>query len=220
MFGRTPNWTGTYHRVGRRESTEDDKKRRKEGDETSFPEEFDAELLQKHGYKYMSWQLKCGFELLTEPDKLEDWDFWRNGPFTRYSGRVHTLVGHYEVDVRKDIGFVEGYTHFDFIHFPEVEVVLQLGLNEDKGLENNYVIVERTITIPEQTLYYENLRAGKWRDGEVQPEELKILLDIDKKKYTFLKEDYSERFGEAGDDVAYWRGWNDLRRDDEPVEYK
>lgn len=202
----------------RRKPTDDDKRRQKESEETSFPEEFDAELLQKHGYKYMSWALKVDFELASEPAKLEDWDFDRNSAFTRYSGRVHTLVGHYEVEVRKDVGFVEGFTHFDFIHFPEVELVLQLGLNEDRGRENNYGIVERTVTIPEQTLYFDNLKAGKWRDGEVQPEQLKLLLDLDKKKYSFDKQ-FLERYGVAGDDVAYWRGWNDLRRDDEPEDY-
>ena len=203
----------------RKEPSVEEKRRQKEREEETPPSKFDAELLQKHGYKYMSWLLKVSFEIQDEPDKLEDWDFWRNGPFTRYSGRIHTLVGHYEVEVKPDVGFTEGYTHFDYIHFPEVEVVLQLGLNEDKGPENNYGIVERTVTIPEQTLYYENLRAGKWRDGDVQPEELKILLDLDKKKYTFLKEDYSRRYSEAGDDVADWRDWNNLRREEEPEEY-
>jgi hypothetical protein len=208
MFGKTP----PYFLRGRTQEQYD--KDKKEYDEKSFPSEFDAELLQKHGYKYMSWTLSVDFELSTSPPKLEDWDFWKNSAFTRYSGRVHTLVGHYEVDVRKDIGFTEGYTHFDFIHFPEVEVVLQLGLNEDRGSENNYGIVERTVTIPEQTLYFENLRAGKWRDGEVQPEQLLVKLDLDKKEYTWEK---GGRF--IGADIAYWRGWNDLRRDDEPEDY-
>lgn len=183
-------------------------------EETSFPEDFDAELLQTYRDKYMTWVLRVDFELVSEPAKLEDWDFSRDGAFTRFSGRVHTLVGHYEVDVRKDIGFVEGYTHFDFIHFPEVECVLQLQLKEDKGSANNYGLVERTVTIPEQTLYYDNLRAGKWREGEVQPEQLIIKLDLDSKKYKF---ETDGKF--IGDDVSFWRGWNDLRRDDEPYDY-
>jgi hypothetical protein len=209
MFGRNPtDWMSGYIRGGRRKQTpEEEKRKQKEDEEKSFPTEFDAELLQKHGFKYMSWLLKVNFELVTEPDKLEDWDFWKNSAFTRFSGRVHTLVGHYEVDVRKDIGFVEGYTHFDFIHFPEVEVVLQLKLNEDKGLENNYGLVERTITIPEQTLYYDNLKAGVWSDGEVQPEQLILQLDLDKKEYTWGQDKY--------DDFAEWASWQDLDlRDD------
>ena len=197
----------------RKKSEEMERRRKKEFEEEKFPTKFDAELLQKHGFKYMSWLLKVDFQLKEKPAKLEDWDFYRFSAFNRYSGRVHTLVGHYEVDVRKDIGFVEGYTHFDFIHFPEVEVVLELGLNEDKGRENNYGIVERTILIPEQTLYYDNLRAGSWRKGETQPQELTIMLDLDKKEYTFDKDNKS------GFGVAYFRGWEELRRDDEPEDY-
>tara|TARA_R100001129_G_scaffold8158_1_gene5932 strand:- start:836 stop:1456 length:621 start_codon:yes stop_codon:yes gene_type:complete len=203
-----------YFRGSDRSPSQEEKQRRKEMDETSFPEDFDAELLQTYRDKYMTWVLRVDFELVSEPDKLEDWDFNPRGAFTRYSGRVHTLVGHYEVDVRKDIGFVEGYTHYDFIHFPEVECVLQLQLKEDKGRENNYGLVERVVTIPEQTLYYDNLRAGKWRDGEVQPEQLIIKLDLDTKKYKFQTDG---KF--IGSDVAFWRGWNDLRRDDEPEDY-
>lgn len=175
-------------------------------EEVKPPSKFDAELLEKHGFKYMSWILSVDFELKKEPAKLEDWDFWRNSAFTRYSGDIHTLVGHYEVEVRKDRGFIEGYTHFDYIHFPEVELVLQLGLNEDKGPENNYGIVERTVKIPEQTLYFENLKAGIWRDGHVQPHNLNLKVDLDSKTYTWDKD---SKF--MGYDIADWYSWSELK---------
>jgi len=198
MFGKSPFG---YRKV---ESDEEKRRERKESSEDNFPTEFDAELLQKHGYKYMSWNLSVDWELTNQSSKLEDWDFDRNSAFTRISGKVHTLVGHYEIETKAGKGFVEGITHFDYIHFPEVEIILTLRLNEDKGSDNNYGLVDRTVTIPEQTLYFDNLEAGKWSEGEVQPTELLLRIDVDKKKYTWDKSD------ERGFGISYWENWSEI----------
>jgi hypothetical protein len=182
----------------------DRRRKEKEYEEEKFPSELDAE---EYGFKYLSWVVKINWELLKEPAKLEDWDFYKYSAFQRFSAGVHTLVGHYEIDTKPDIGVTEGYTHFDYIHFPEVELVLQLALNPDKGSDNNYGIVERTITIPEQTLKFDNLKAGDWREGEVNPYSIDLKVDIDKKKYTFDKEDLT------GFSFGLWNGWDDLEGD-------
>lgn len=209
MFRRDPtSWMNPYIRgKGGRPSKEEVNRKSKESEEKKFPSDKDAELVEKHGFKYLTWLLKVDFSLVKEPAKLQDWDFWKNSAFTRYSGKVHTLIGHYEIETEKDRGMTEGFTHFDLIHFPEVELVLQLGLNEDKGSDNNYGIVERTVAIPEQTLYFDNLKAGMWKDGQVNPYELNIKVDLDSKKYTWGQDKY--------DDIAEWASWQDLDlRDD------
>jgi hypothetical protein len=176
------------------------RKNDKSKDETS---DLDAELLQKYGFKYLNWEVEIYWQLEPYPSKLEDWDL--QGGLSRFRQIKQTLVGHYEVET--DGKIIAGYSHFDYIDLPESQVVLQLSLNPDRGSENNYGIVERTVTIPATTLKFDNLKAGDWREGEVNPSSLNLIIDIDKAEYTFDKED------ETGFGVAFWHGWNNLEGD-------
>jgi hypothetical protein len=173
----------------------------KSKDESS---DLDAELLQRYGYKYLSWAIEIDWELVKEPAKLEDWDL--EGGLSRFRQTKQILVGHYEVDTAGQLEgkIIGGFSHFDYIDLPESKVVLQLALNPDRGSENNYGLVERTVTIPAQILKFDNLRVGDWREGEVNPYSINLKIDIEKLEYTFDKEDTT------GFNLGLWNGWNDL----------
>lgn len=138
-----------------------------------FPERFDRELIQKHGFKYLSWKVEVDFELTSEPRKLEIWDFV-DSQFDNFTQNKHILVGHYEIETEKDKGMTRGITHFDYLHFPESKVKVELTGGKSQ-----------TIKIPEQTVFFDNLDAGEWDEGKVNPYALTIRLDLEKKKFSF-----------------------------------
>ena len=175
---------------------------RRSSKESNSSEDLDAQLIQEYGFKYLNWPVKVNFELLKYPSQLEDWDI--EGEFARYRSPPLNLVGHYEIETGKQ-GIIEGFSHFDYIDLPELNLILQLQLKPDKGKENNYGLVERKLTIPKQTLKFDNLKAGNWREGQVNPFEINLKIDIDRGIITYSKE---------GFELGFWYGWNDLEGED------
>jgi len=158
------------------------RKRRQESDYKfrKFPEKEDRQLIQKYGYKYLTWKVEVDFELTSEPRKMEIWDFV-DSPFGKFFNNKHILVGHYEIVTEKDEGMKEGFTHFDYIHFPEASVEVEFTGGKKQGIK-----------IPEQTVFFNNFIAGEWRMGQVNPYAITIRLDLEKKKYSFDSDDLSD----------------------------
>tara|TARA_R110000824_G_scaffold51202_5_gene143008 strand:+ start:459 stop:1046 length:588 start_codon:yes stop_codon:yes gene_type:complete len=143
---------------------------------------FDRELIQEHNFKYMSWEIPINYDIYREPSNLEVWDF---RDFANRNRSTKVLVGHYQIDTQKNMGFVSGFTHFDYIHMFERKIILTLQLEEDLGSDNNYGLEDVEIIIPEQIYYFNDLKAGYWVQGEVQPTSLSFKIDLGSKTYRF-----------------------------------
>lgn len=161
----------------------------------SVVDSLDEELIQKYGFRYLTWRVNVDFEISKSMPRLEDWDF--EGEFNRFSSTSHILVGHYEIETESEKGMTEGITHFDYIHFPKSTVVLQMRKSPDNYMD----LIERKIDFPEQTLYFNNLKAGTWKEGQVNPTQVRLLVDLENKKFLIGKD---EGFG-----FADWQSWRD-----------
>jgi len=173
---RPTSWMDAYIRPSSR------RKRREDNDYSfkKFPDKLDRELIQKHGYKYLTWKVEVDFELSSEPRKLETWDFV-DSQFDNFTKNKHVLVGHYEIVTEKNKGMVSGCTHFDYIHFPESKVKVELTGGKSQ-----------TIKIPEQTVFFDNLPAGDWRMDQLNPYAIIIRLDLEKKRFSYDSEDLAD----------------------------